>query len=164
MEAANLAPDEYELEGLRRRYQWSDAKGRIALLKEFAENAELPFELARLAVQDPEPEIRCWIASITKLNYSEIEEINNRWVYKSPERNLAVRLMADPDPFVRASLYANRRVWVADLLYSCNPRVPWLEWWKGTSQIERLGLLRGHGWELWIEGVFDLNMTTSALL
>jgi hypothetical protein len=52
--------DAYTLEELRRRFLASDVRDRIRLLKRFA--YRLPYEIATLAVEDSNPEIRQWIA------------------------------------------------------------------------------------------------------
>jgi len=55
--------DVYILEELRRLYQSSDANGRIHLLKKLYRNRRIaPFEIALLAVEDPNVDVRQWIA------------------------------------------------------------------------------------------------------
>ena len=62
--------DPYTLEELSRRYKMADARGRIRVLRLFCgqqngrgnEPPDLPFEIALMAVEDPNVEVRQWIA------------------------------------------------------------------------------------------------------
>jgi hypothetical protein len=56
------AIDDYTLEELRREYLGSDGQGRIRLLTELYAQTRPPFEIARLAGEDPDPRVRAWIA------------------------------------------------------------------------------------------------------
>ena len=56
-------PDAYILEELQRAYQVADTKGRIRLLRKLYRGEQrAPFEIALLAVEDPQVEVRQWIA------------------------------------------------------------------------------------------------------
>ena len=102
--------DAYTLEELRREYTIADAKGRVSLLKKLYRQSSyrIPFEIARLAVEDPEVEVREWIARNGKyLDYSERRWEGDKCIIEFPERNLEERLKNDPDPFVRACLREN---------------------------------------------------------
>jgi len=57
--------DEYVLEELRREYQCAEAAGRIRLLQQLQgprRDRQIPFEVARLAVEDASAEVRQWLA------------------------------------------------------------------------------------------------------
>ncbi|MGB6476612.1 MAG: hypothetical protein WBF04_21390 [Candidatus Sulfotelmatobacter sp.] len=63
--------DAYTLEELRRKYKMSDVKGRIALLQQFWHRRsdsrpsapDMPFEIAVMAVEDSNVEVREWALS-----------------------------------------------------------------------------------------------------
>jgi len=134
MRARYTAIDAYTLEELRRKYQASDTRGRIRLLRslyhrgdEWSE-AGVPFEIAEMAVTDPSPEVRQWMARHGKdLNYSELGE---RFEVRFPERDLSGRLLDDPDPFIRACAYENPRI------------PPKHESFARASHLERLAQMR----------------------
>lgn len=140
--------DRYILEELRRAYVSSDGPGRIRLLRRLYRGitgyrrgeGRVPFEIARLAVEDPSVEVRQWIARHGKyLDYSND--------YPADE-NLEDRLKNDPDPFVRACLRENPTAF--GLL------VDWTEYFNDATHLERLALVRNPevGEEL-IQKVFD---------
>lgn len=55
--------DAYTTEELKRRYQESDTRGRIALLHElYASGTQPTREVALMAIDDPAAEIRQWLA------------------------------------------------------------------------------------------------------
>jgi len=94
--------DAYILEELRRTYQGSDTQGRIQLLQQlYRDDQRAPSEVALLAVEESDVEVRQWIARHG--NYLDYRESRD----EHPERNLENRLKNDPDPFVRACLREN---------------------------------------------------------
>ena len=114
-------PDAYILEELKRDYQSSDVRGRIRLLKKLRFP---PYEIARMAVEDPHVEVRQWIArNGEKLDYDE--------------SNLGERLKNDPDPFVRACLRENPDAFgVVGLVLDSK------ELFQEATHLERLALVR----------------------
>ncbi len=128
--------DSYTLEELKRKYQNSGAKGRIRLLKKLGMST--PYEIALMAVEDPDVEVRQWIARNGEwLDYRKENYIGDDLVYKFPERNLEDRLKADPDPFVRACLRENPNVFRA-IPFSYK----WKEYFSEVTPLERLALVR----------------------
>ncbi len=116
--------DAYTLEEVRREYEASDVTGRIRLLRKlYSETDRLPYEFALHVVEDPNPQVRAWIArnGIT-LDYREQrrigggddEDLVQAWetIDSLPERNLEERLWNDPDPFVRACSFENASNWL----------------------------------------------------
>ena len=84
----------------------------------------LPFEIAKIAVEDENVQMRAWIARKGKyLNYSE-----------EGLENLEDRLRNDPDPFVRACLRENPTTYdfFAD----------WVKLFIESTHFERLALIR----------------------
>lgn len=139
------SPDAYTLEELRREYQRTDSKGRIHLLRKLYSGDRIAaFEIALLAVQDENVEVRQWIAREGKyLDYRD-----------DGHENLEDRLRNDPDPFVRACLRENPTVFNGW-------GVPgWIEHFRQATHMERLALMRNpeignaHGESL-IQKVFD---------
>ena len=148
--------DAYTLEELRREYTRADAKGRISLLKELYDQQDgnpIPFDIARLAVEDSEVEVREWIALHGAfLDYSEkIHARGNRSIER-PERNLEKSLKNDLDPFVRACLRENPTV------FSGRGDFYWMPYFQEATKLERLALMRNPevwcGYEL-IQRIFD---------
>ncbi len=76
--------DSYTLEELRRKYQTSDPKARIDLLQNFyKDDTAPPFEIALVAVEDSNVEVRQWIARHGKyLDYREMQTVEERLVYE----------------------------------------------------------------------------------
>lgn len=119
--------DAYTLEELRREYQMTDAKGRIRLLKKLNRYTDtLPIYMrgqtthdviALLAVDDPNVEVRQWIARHGKYL----------------EENLKNGLKNDQDPFVRACLRENSGVFGLSRGE---------EDFREASHLERLALVR----------------------
>ena len=148
--------DSYTLEELRREYQNTDAKGRISLLKKlYGEGQIPPYEIARLAVEDQDVQVRQWIAKNGEwLDYRDSQYVDKQLVYKYPDRNLKDRLKNDPDPFVRACLRENPaafRSWDAAEWYA--------HFWEATH-LERLALVRNpEVHEDLIECIFDHEAT-----
>ena len=150
--------DSYTHEELRRKYQASDSKARIDLLQNFYNKNDTapPFEIALLAVEDSNVEVRQWIARHGKyLDYREMRMVEKSLVYEESERNLEDRLKNDPDPFVRACLHENPDVFGG--IGSFGEK--WIEYFAGATHLERLALVRNpecgsHGKDL-IEKIFD---------
>lgn len=129
--------DEYVLEELRREYQMADAKGRIRLLKRlYKSGITPPFEVMLSAVEDPNVEVRQWIARNGKsLDRRGFRLVNDELVPEPPERNLIERLKNDPDPFVRACLLENPHASDGDEAW-------WMERFREATHLERLALVR----------------------
>ncbi len=133
---------EYTLEERRREYNRADAKGRIRLLRRMYRNTyELPFEIAQMAVNDPNVEVREWIAQNgSHLDYSEREwqkdenGTDSRLIHHNPERDLKARLRQDPDPFVRACIYENAHTFLLES--QCEEAFP------AANHLERLAMMR----------------------
>lgn len=143
--------DAYTLEELRREYQSSDAKGRVHLLQRLYESDQiLPYEIELLAVDDPDVEVRQWIARNGKyLDYRERRYAGDGPTYEFPDRNLEDRLKNDPDLFVRASLRENLGVFGG-------VGSDWMEYFREASHMERLVLVRNEGARgSLIEKIFD---------
>ncbi|MCI0410958.1 MAG: hypothetical protein L0191_20750 [Acidobacteria bacterium] len=145
--------DAYTLEELRREYKASDARGRIRLLRKLYRGGRaVPFEIALLAVEDPNVEVRQWIAHHGEyLDYRECRYDENQVHYEHPERNLEDRLKNDPDPFVRACLHENPTVF--------SGFAPWEGFFREGSHLERLALVRNPGVDIFghglIKKIFD---------
>lgn len=146
-------PDAYILEELQRAYQVADTKGRIRLLRKLYRGEQrAPFEIALLAVEDPQVEVRQWIARHGNyLDYSR-----SRPEY--PNSNLEDYLKNDPDPFVRACLHENPTV------FNAWDRAAWFKYFQEATHMERLALMRNpevvcaHAEEL-IKKIFDSTNT-----
>jgi hypothetical protein len=148
--------DGYTLEELRRKYTRADAKGRVSLLKELYSNNKgnpIPFEIARLAVEDKNVEIREWIALHGRfLDYSQTRNEGRNDSIEFPERNLEDRLKNDPEPFVRACLRENPTA------FSGTGDFYWMPYFQQANPLERLALMRNP--EVWcgddlIKRIFD---------
>ncbi|MDV2502508.1 MAG: hypothetical protein RX318_00940 [bacterium] len=131
--------DEYTLEELQREYRASDAKGRINILESYYKrDRQAPYEIALLAVEDSNVEVRQWMARHGKsLDYRERNYGADEPEYQYPERNLEERLKNDPDLFVRACLRENPDVFGTILFI-----VKWKEWFLEATHLERLALVR----------------------
>jgi hypothetical protein len=126
--------DPYTLEELRREYQNSSARSRISLLRKLCKNGSLPYEIAALAVEDQNVQVRQWFARhCPHLDYRESCLVDNQLTYKFPERNLEDRLKGDPDPFVRACLCENPTLF---------RRGEWQKLFNEATRLERLALVR----------------------
>ena len=170
--------DAYTVEELRREYQASDAKGRIRLLRKLYRTLKPPYEIALLAVEDPNVEVRQWLArngwqlDYREEVYRETEESEEEPVYNEkgelvgwrctdeteqskfdpryryPDRDLEGRLRKDPDPFVRACLRENSHVYSRFGF--------WKQWFAEATHLERLALVRNPGVdEQLVERIFD---------
>jgi hypothetical protein len=112
----------------------------------------VPYEIALMAVEDPEVEVRQWIARHGRyLDYSERKFVDNDLVYEHTERNLEERLKQDPDPFVCASLRENPNVF-------CEIFTDAEKDFRESTYMERLALMRNP--EIWrhdrlLKKVFD---------
>ena len=93
----------------------------------------LPYEIALLAIEDQDVEVRQWVARHAELDYRgkrHVNEQTNEWVYEFPDKNLADRLKKIPDPFVRASLRENEKVYLGK------------EAFQQANHLERLAFVR----------------------
>src|SRR5712692_8540211 len=161
--------DAYTSEELRREYQASDAKGRVRLLQGLYQDGVPPYEITLMAVEDPNVEVRQWIARNGKyLDYRDRGSINERseaveaarailksdgdsLLHESPDRNLESRLIHDPDPFVRACLRENPGVFDVFGFIS-----HWKEYFHEATHLERLALVRNPAVSAdMIEKIFD---------
>ena len=71
--------DPYTLEELRREYQNSSARSRISLLRKLCKNGSLPYEIAALAVEDQNVQVRQWFARhCPHLDYRESCLVDNQ--------------------------------------------------------------------------------------
>lgn len=157
--------DEYVLEEIRQRFKHGDRDERIRVLEEvylarpLADRREypllqrLPYEHARLFVQDPDPIVRFWLArNARNLDYREEvldadpeeevldadpeKELEHSTRYRFPKRNLWNFLRSDSDSFIRAALNENAHYppyeydWVHESDFAA------------LSQLERLALMR----------------------
>jgi hypothetical protein len=148
--------DAYTLEELRRKYTRANAKGRVSLLKELYEQKQdnpIAFEIARMAVEDENVEIREWIAVHGRfLDYRQTRNEGRKDCVEFPEQNLEDRLKNDPEPFVRACLRENPTV------FSGTGDFYWLPYFQQANHLERLALMRNP--EVWsgkdlIKRIFD---------
>jgi hypothetical protein len=124
--------DEYSLKELILAYESSDSSHRIELLESlYANNIDVPFEVATRAVQDSSVQVRRWFAANAKsLDYNEKDQ-------KDPERDLTKTITEDTDPFVKASLFENSNIYhdVHFIFHS-------VELFTKASHLERLALVR----------------------
>jgi hypothetical protein len=137
--------DAYTTEELRREYEASSPRGRISLLKKFRK-ASLQFEIAALAAQDPNVQVRQWFAREFNFNYllhereprKEGEQPQERFQRMfSGRRALEEALKTDPDPFVRACLRENSTAFPG-------VRHLWQDYFMDAGPLERLGLMRNN--------------------
>ncbi len=105
--------DGYVLEELRREYEAADARGRILILRKLQkDDGSVPFEIAALATQDRNVQVRQWFARHG--SYGVLLE-REPWKHgrdnverrESARRLLTDSLKKDADPFVRACLREN---------------------------------------------------------
>jgi hypothetical protein len=144
---------------LRARYAAADSRGRVRLLKSFRrdplknrlDDPDLPRALALLAVQDPDPEVRRWMARHGRLDYDDNCDDDDKQAGGSPRAgsNLIAQIMADPDRLVRAALRENP---------GWHPAESWEDEFARCQPLERLALVRhahvGYGL---IQKIFDLS-------
>lgn len=135
--------DEYTVSKLTAEYEASGGPERLHLLKSFCVQDSLdpalsgwgaypPFEIVKLAVEDPHLPVRIWIARhLSQLDYSDEEH---------PDRNLADKIQEDPDPTVRAGLLENPAMIKWGEEGASSERL-----FKQASHFERLALLRNPG-------------------
>jgi len=143
--------DAFAIEELLRQYRSADTKGRIALLQ--SDGDALPFEIARLAVEDPNVEVRQWFARHGR-DYRELLEDAGRG-FRFSERDLLEILRKDPDTFVRASVYANPAFSPLLDVITAEPKevlgaaigisMGLDKCWSEATHPERLGMVRNHG-------------------
>ncbi|HTT76970.1 MAG TPA: cell division protein FtsA [Candidatus Binataceae bacterium] len=157
MTSEGIPLDAFAIEELRRRYLSADANGRIALLQD----DNLPFEIARLVVNDPNVEVRQWFARNGR-DYRELSDDDTR--------DLLEILRKDPDPFIRACVYTNPSFSMAARIVRMNntfqgralaAMVVLIEeeksWWTEATHLERLAMTRRRSVGSQILKVFDLN-------
>lgn len=138
--------DAFALEELRREYQAADVSGRIAILQ----SDTLPFEIARLAVEDPNVEVRHWFARNGRDYREVLRDAGGR--FRFSERDLLEILRKDSDPFVRACVYANPAFKPLLNVITAGPGeelgamvgIGMLikKWWSEATHLERLGMAR----------------------
>ena len=138
--------DAYTLEEVGREYEASDVTGRIRLLRKLYRGTDrLPYEFALRVVEDPNPQVRAWIARNGRdLDYRERRRVDGgddetlvrAWetIDSLPERNLEERLWNDPDPFVRACSFENASNWLL--------RSKFQEQFQESSHFEHLAMVR----------------------
>lgn len=108
--------DAYTLEELRREYSSSDIRGRIRLLRTLSRSWQRPpFEIALMATEDPNAEVRAWLARYGQFRLYEMDRQSAREQLggggnTGPQLDPQERLKNDPDPFVRACLRENPKV------------------------------------------------------
>jgi hypothetical protein len=103
--------DEYVVSEMILLYKAANALKRIELLAEWHQSPiRLPFEVAKLAVEDQDESVRYWMARHARdLDYREgprSDEPDD----KHTELNLEARLRADPVPIIRAAVLENPRL------------------------------------------------------
>jgi hypothetical protein len=167
MTIRRLPLDSFAIEELRRRYLSADVLGRIAILQ----TDKLPFELARLAAGDPNIEVRQWFARNGR-DYRELSEHAGRG-FQFSEQDLLEILRKDPDPFVRACVYANPafspllNVVTAGqgeglgALLGIGTLIK--TWWSEATHLERLGMVRGNSFDSQVLKLFVLKEDDSSL-
>jgi hypothetical protein len=123
--------DPYIVAELRRQYEGADTQGRIELLAElYKDGGHLPYEIAALAVVDPNTKVRGWIARHGRgLDYEDKQQ-------PDADRRLDERLKGDADPLVRAQLRENPDI--LGLLSLGHSK----QWFHDSSHLERLALVR----------------------
>lgn len=92
--------DAYTLEELRHEYKNSDIKGRIRLFKRLHKMGYhagyiVPYEIALLALEDSNAELRQWIAQHAWLDYRDWDPDTHERI-EQPERNLEDQMRHDP--------------------------------------------------------------------
>ncbi len=104
--------DEYAIQEMALLYRSANTQRRIELLADWNGHAAywMPFEIARLAVEDPDDGVRYWMARNAKnLDYRDYLRNGRqaRGDETHPERDLKARLRADPQPVIRAAVFEN---------------------------------------------------------
>ncbi len=147
MKDYKIPVDGFALEEWRRRYcRSAEANSRIAVLH----GSDLPFEIARLAVEDPNVEVRQWFARYGS-DYREILE-NVGGGFRFSDRDLLEILRKDSDEFVRACVYANPAFDpLLDVLTASSDETLGAaagigmltrKYWSEATHLERLGMVR----------------------
>ncbi len=128
--------DPYVQTELRRSYQDSDAKQRIALLEKLYQDGVTPEEIAEMAVSDEHAEVRLWVAR----NATFLDD------------KFKKKLLKDSDELVSASFYENRH------LFSPFPDRDWTAAFKKANRMQRFAMVRNPevGREI-IEKIFDYD-------
>jgi len=147
--------DKYVLEELKVRYLSSDQQGKLALLKELNDNGYqgIPYEIALLALEDQNTEIRLWFAKNSKdFDYTEtehkkvtvpkIEEDDDGYEYvkevKYPDRDLKAKISNDSNEIVQAAILENPNEYQYGLSFgSCDA-----EQFNKLNKVEKLAYVR----------------------
>jgi hypothetical protein len=137
----DLPLDAFALEELRWGYRFANANQRVQLLKDLADDT--PFEIAKMAAEDPSAKVRAWFARNAKLDYRGWSpEVG----FDPPDANLADGLINDPDTFVRASVYANPRSWLTWGFSGEWEGSRVQAFWKASTMVDRAAMLRNPEW------------------
>ncbi len=159
------AQDAYILEEIRGRYLNGTRQERLDVLQELNEASDdgsIPFEIAVLAVEDPDRIVRRWLAQNAKeLDFTAPTSGKEK---PNAERDLWNRLRADRDPFVRAALHENSN-------YPPHQTTIFRDWEKEFTELnalERLAFMRNPGWEMWgvnslLLKIFDIGDSSLGL-
>jgi hypothetical protein len=103
-----VAQDEYILEEIQRRFLAGDRDERIRVLDEAYRAKGLPYKLALVVLEDPDPIVRAWLAMNARdLDFREQTFDADVETFRFSDRDLWERLRSDPDMFVRAALHEN---------------------------------------------------------
>jgi hypothetical protein len=105
--------DEYVVQEMILLYKSANAQKRIELLSVWQGQSywRLPFEVAKLAVQDPDDSVRYWMArNASHLDYRDWNSQTKERDDTHPERNLEAQLRADPVPLVGAAVFENHHL------------------------------------------------------
>lgn len=126
--------DAYTISELTRTYDREDSRGRIRLLRRvYRQTPRLPYDLALRAVTDGDSAVREWMAR------------KGQMLDYEPDRDLAMRLRQDSDPFVRVATFENPERF---LLPWFSDRQKWVDEFKGCSPLERLAMMRNEALDL----------------
>jgi hypothetical protein len=139
--------DAYTTSELSRAYDREDSRGRIRLLRRvYRQTPRLPYDLALKAVTDSDSAVREWMGRNGQmLDYRDArhESADALLDVTHPDRDLAMRLRRDSDPFVRATLFENPELF--------NPlwrSSEWIDEFKGCAPLERLAMMRNQALNL----------------
>lgn len=136
-------PDAYVLQEMLLLYGAANSRKRIELLADWYKESNwsrLPFDLAKLAVEDPDQSVRHWIArNGQNLDYRPWDREKRQTDNSCPELDLEGRLRMDSVPLVRAAVLENPRLfdpdrgWAHDLF---------LREFDAMSELDRLACVR----------------------
>ena len=133
--------DEYILQEMTLLFRSANAQERIRLLAGWNEPTKgLPFEIAKLAIEDQNESVRYWMARNAGeldyrrfVSYTDGDRVRRERDKTHPERDLEALLRADPVAIVRAATYENYR---ARGLFLSKHQL------AAISHLERLGFAR----------------------